>query len=209
MKTTQKDRILDYIRKFGSITSWEAYQDLGVMQLGARIDQLQKDGYQFKTEWEQKKNRYGEDVSFKRYYLADDIVQENMNHIPQIQEVAMNKVEIPLKLPSANEYINECRYNRFASAKYKADIQRKITPYIVNIPKQEKPVKIHFHWIEGNKKRDLDNICFSKKFILDTLVSQGKLKDDNRKCVCAFEDTFEYGNEFKVVLEIEEVDELG
>lgn len=121
----------------------------------------------------------------------------------------MNKAEIPLKLPSANEYINECRYNRFASAKYKADIQRKITPYIVNIPKQEKPVKIHFHWIEGNKKRDLDNICFSKKFILDTLVSQGKLKDDNRKCVCAFEDTFEYGNEFKVVLEIEEVDELG
>lgn len=121
----------------------------------------------------------------------------------------MNRVEIPLKLPSANEYINKCRYNRFASAKYKADIQRKIAPYIVNIPKQEKPVKIHFHWIEGNKKRDLDNICFSKKFILDTLVSQGKLKDDNRKCVCAFEDTFEYGDEFKVVLEIEEVDELG
>lgn len=84
MKATQKDRILDYIRKFGSITSWEAYQDLGVMQLGARIDQLQKDGYQFKTEWEQKKNRYGEDVSFKRYYLADDIIQENMNHIPRM-----------------------------------------------------------------------------------------------------------------------------
>ena len=84
MKTTQKDRILDYIRKFGSITSWEAYQDLGVMQLGARIDQLQKDGYQFKTEWEQEKNRYGEDVSFKRYYLVDDMIQENMNHIPQI-----------------------------------------------------------------------------------------------------------------------------
>lgn len=42
MKTTQKDRILDYIRKFGSITSWEAYQDLGVMQLGARMNQLQK-----------------------------------------------------------------------------------------------------------------------------------------------------------------------
>lgn len=44
----------------------------------------QKDGYQFKTEWEQKKNRYGEDVSFKRYYLADDIIQENMNHIPRM-----------------------------------------------------------------------------------------------------------------------------
>lgn len=40
MKITQKDRIINYIREFGSITSWEAYQDLGVMQLGARIDQL-------------------------------------------------------------------------------------------------------------------------------------------------------------------------
>ena len=83
MKVSQKDRIINYIRQFGSITSWEAYQDLGVMQLGARIDQLQKDGYVFTTEWENKKNRYGENVSFKRYYLAD-MIAKNMNHIPQI-----------------------------------------------------------------------------------------------------------------------------
>ncbi len=83
MKVSQKDRIINYIRQFGSITSWEAYQDLGVMQLGARIDQLQKDGYVFRTEWESKKNRYGEDVSFKRYYLAD-MIAENMEHIPRI-----------------------------------------------------------------------------------------------------------------------------
>ena len=73
MKTTQKDRIINYIRQFGSITSWEAYQDLGVMQLGARIDQLKKDGYEFTTEWVQKKNRFGEDVSFKKYYLLDTL----------------------------------------------------------------------------------------------------------------------------------------
>lgn len=83
MKITQKDRIINYIREFGSITSWEAYQDLGVMQLGARIDQLQKDGYVFKTKWEHKKNRYNGDVSFKRYYLAD-MVAENMQHITEI-----------------------------------------------------------------------------------------------------------------------------
>lgn len=34
--------------------------------------------------FQQKKNRYGEDVNFKRYYLADDMIQENMNHIPRI-----------------------------------------------------------------------------------------------------------------------------
>ena len=83
MKVSQKDRIINYIRQFGSITSWEAYQDLGVMQLGARIDQLQKEGYVFRTEWESKKNRYGENVSFKRYYLAD-MTAENMKYIPRI-----------------------------------------------------------------------------------------------------------------------------
>ena len=83
MKITQKDRIINYMREFGSISSWEAYSELGITQLGARIDQLQKDGYTFKTEWEQKKNRYGDDVSFKRYYLAD-IVAENMKHMPNL-----------------------------------------------------------------------------------------------------------------------------
>lgn len=67
---TQKERILKYINEFGYITSWQAYQDLGIMQLGARIDQLQKEGYKFQTEWEHKKNRYGENVSFKRYSLG-------------------------------------------------------------------------------------------------------------------------------------------
>ena len=83
MKTTQKDRIINYIREFGSITSWEAYSDLGITQLGARIDQLQKDGHVFRTEWEHKKNRYGENVSFKRYYLAD-MIAENMEHITRL-----------------------------------------------------------------------------------------------------------------------------
>lgn len=38
MKISQKQRIINYIREFGSISSWEAYSDLGITQLGARID---------------------------------------------------------------------------------------------------------------------------------------------------------------------------
>lgn len=83
MKVTQKERIIQYMRKFGSISSWEAYSDLGITQLGARIDQLKKEGHEFRTEWENNKNRYGEPVSYKRYYLAD-VVSENMEHIPRI-----------------------------------------------------------------------------------------------------------------------------
>lgn len=68
-KVNQKQRILTYIQDFGSITSLEAMKDLGITQLGARIDGLQKDGYSFKKVWERSKNRYGEPVDYKRYSL--------------------------------------------------------------------------------------------------------------------------------------------
>ena len=82
MKISQKDRIINYIREFGSISSWEAYSDLGITQLGARIDQLKKEGYEFKSEWVSNTNRFGEKTEYKRYYLAD-IIAANMEHITQ------------------------------------------------------------------------------------------------------------------------------
>lgn len=117
----------------------------------------------------------------------------------------MNRIEIPFKLPSLNTYINECRKNRYAGATMKKNVDKDISWYINTLPKYQNPIKIHFHWIEGNKRRDLDNVCFAKKFILDSMVKAGKLKDDNRNYVAGFEDTFEYGKETKVILEIEEV----
>lgn len=80
MKIPQKQRVINYIREFGSITSFEAYADLGITQLGARIDQLKKEGYEFRTEWESSKNRYGEKTDYKRYFLVD-MTAENMEHI--------------------------------------------------------------------------------------------------------------------------------
>lgn len=113
--------------------------------------------------------------------------------------------EIPLKLPSANDYIKACRTNPHVGAKMKAKTEVAIAAYIVWLPKFKNPVKIQFHWIESNGRRDLDNICFAKKFILDALVKCGKLKDDNRKCVTSFTDVFSYGDETKVILTIQEV----
>ena len=72
MKITQRERIVAYIREFGSITSKEAYNDLGITQLATRIKELKELGYDFKTEWEGSKNRYGEPVTFKRYYLVKE-----------------------------------------------------------------------------------------------------------------------------------------
>lgn len=83
MKMTQRERIVKYIREFGSITSWEAYEDLGITQFASRVKELKEEGYEFKTEWESRKNRYGEPVMFKRYYLVD-VVSENFGHIPML-----------------------------------------------------------------------------------------------------------------------------
>jgi len=116
----------------------------------------------------------------------------------------MNKIEIPFRLPSLNQYINECRKNRFAGAKMKKNVESDIGWYIKQLPEYKKPIKISFHWVEENKRRDLDNVCFAKKFILDSMVKAGKLKDDNRNYVQGFKDTFEYGKSSKVILEIEE-----
>lgn len=88
MKVTQKDRIINYIREFGSITDFEATRDLGILQFGTRLHELKKDGYEFRSKWETRKNKYGEEVSFKRYYLAD-MITENLEHVTQYERTSL------------------------------------------------------------------------------------------------------------------------
>lgn len=89
----------------------------------------------------------------------------------------------------------------------KSSVEDEIIGYVQELPKFANPVRIAFHWVESNKRRDLDGICFGKKFILDALVKAQILSDDNRKCVTAFTDTFSYDTEARVILEIEEVND--
>lgn len=114
--------------------------------------------------------------------------------------------EIPLKLPSLNEYILVCRKNKYEANNFKQSLQDDIGIYLAKLPRFIKPIEITFYWIEQNKRRDLDNVCFAKKFILDAMVKSGKLADDNRRYVCNFRDQFFYGKESKVILEIKEAE---
>ncbi|MBS5682311.1 MAG: RusA family crossover junction endodeoxyribonuclease [Clostridium sp.] len=118
------------------------------------------------------------------------------------------KFEINKRLMGLNEYTKYNRTNKYAGAGAKKKEQQ----YIINCIKQQlgnikidKPLIGHFIWIEENKRRDLDNICFAKKFILDALVQAGVLQDDNRKIVTNFTDSFEYSNSSKVIVELEEL----
>ena len=70
---TQTERVIKYCRDFGGITSFQAYADLGITQLGARIKELEDRGIYFVKEWEESKNRYGETIRYKKYSLRDAI----------------------------------------------------------------------------------------------------------------------------------------
>ena len=68
---TQAERVLKYMRDFGSITQLEAIRDISCMRLGARIFDLKREGYAIKKETETSKNRYGEDTSYARFRLVE------------------------------------------------------------------------------------------------------------------------------------------
>lgn len=71
-KPTQRDKVLNYIRQFGYITSWQAYQDLGITQLASRIFELKELGYEFKKTRVNTQNRLGEPTHYDEYRLAEE-----------------------------------------------------------------------------------------------------------------------------------------
>ena len=68
---TQCERIIDYMNKFGSITTMEAFSDLGITRLASRIHDLREDGYEIEREIIRGKNRFGEPVHYMRYSLKN------------------------------------------------------------------------------------------------------------------------------------------
>lgn len=100
------------------------------------------------------------------------------------------KIIIIGKLDGLNEYTRECRGNKYGGntckrvnefmviqAIYKAKLKR-VTKY---------PIKLKITWYERNLRRDIDNICFAVKFILDALVKCAIIENDSQKYVNGIE----------------------
>lgn len=69
-KTTQAQRVLDYMIEFNGITQLEALRDIGCMRLASRISDLRRQGHSITSERVAVKNRYGETSYIKRYRLG-------------------------------------------------------------------------------------------------------------------------------------------
>ena len=72
MKSTQCDKVLEYMKTFGSITQLQALSDIGCMRLASRISDLRQQGYAIGRRMKTSKNRYGDDVYFAEYYLIEE-----------------------------------------------------------------------------------------------------------------------------------------
>ena len=64
---TQVQRVLKWLDDFGSITTMEAYTELGITRLASRIHEIIGSGVDIHKETVSGKNRYGEKVSYTRY----------------------------------------------------------------------------------------------------------------------------------------------
>lgn len=68
---TQCERVLQYMEDFGTINPLQAFADIGVLRLAARISDLKKDGHKISRKIVTGKNRYGDAVYFAEYELED------------------------------------------------------------------------------------------------------------------------------------------
>lgn len=117
------------------------------------------------------------------------------------------KIFIPYNFCCLNEYINAERTNRYAAAKIKQKETQIAAFHLLKhkntLSNLKKPLKLNFTWFVANKKKDLDNMSFSKKFILDGMVECGILENDGQKHVNSFSDIIFYTNTKDTGVEIE------
>lgn len=108
------------------------------------------------------------------------------------KENGMNKITIPMRLASLNEYISAMNRNRFIGAKMKRDSMESIGWYIKGLKTSNlPPYEVHITYYEPNKKRDLDNIsAFARKVVMDSMQEVGVISNDGWKDVSGYVEKF-------------------
>ena len=122
------------------------------------------------------------------------------------------------KLPSLNEYIHAERTRIGGRGKFltkgavmKREWQNYISVFIrkdLRGVKIEKPVIIHYHYYEQNRKRDIGNVhAPCQKFVEDALQDCGVIINDNQRYLRGFTASFDVSKDNpRVEIEIEETE---
>ena len=67
-----KPRIIEYMKIHKGITSQDAFRELGITRLSARIKELRELGYNISTIMVEGTNRFGEPVRYGLYKLMEE-----------------------------------------------------------------------------------------------------------------------------------------
>lgn len=73
-RPAQVERAIEYLKEHGSISSYEAMMELGIMSFPKRICEMHKQGVFTTFKWENGIDRYGRKFRAKRYYLVEGCV---------------------------------------------------------------------------------------------------------------------------------------
>jgi hypothetical protein len=68
-KATQRAKIFEYCKKYGSITVRDAFDALSINSPTKRISEMRKIGYSVQTVTESKVKESGETVRYTRYFI--------------------------------------------------------------------------------------------------------------------------------------------
>ena len=66
---TQSQRVLDYLQQGKKLTCLNAFNELGITQVAARIFELKREGKAILSSRIKVKNRYGEDCIVSEYFM--------------------------------------------------------------------------------------------------------------------------------------------
>lgn len=92
-------------------------------------------------------------------------------------------LSIPGRLAGMNEIYGATLTNRYAGGSIKKKETKRCAEAALCLKKIDFPLKLTVTWFEPNARRDIDNVAAGVKFILDGLVTSGKLPNDGRKWV--------------------------
>ena len=70
-KITQKDIVLNHLRKYGSISTLECINKYEILDLQHAIYLLRKENYKITDEWISRKNKLGKSNKYKKYTLVE------------------------------------------------------------------------------------------------------------------------------------------
>lgn len=117
------------------------------------------------------------------------------------------KIVIPGSLTDLNTYTNAERTNRYKGAKIKKQNTYKAAAAFMPVRTQKPtlPIKLHIDWFCQNRRKDMDNISFAKKFILDGMQEAGYLDNDGWREVAGWTENFYVDKDNpRIEIEVEE-----